>query len=49
MVNAAMPAGQAAGAVLCRTSAVVEATSDRNTAPKSSREANTTGGQALSA
>ena len=41
MVNAAMPAGQAAGGRLCRTSAVVEATTDRNTLPNSAPDANT--------
>jgi len=41
VVNPLMPADHACGGRLWRTSAVVEATTDRNTAPKSMREANT--------
>ncbi len=49
MVNALMPAPHAAGGRLCRTSAVVEATSDKNTAPNSRPEASTTGQAEVSA
>ena len=38
MVKALMPLPQAAGAKLCRTSAVVDATSDKNTPPNSRPE-----------
>ena len=48
IVKAAMPAGHGAGGRLWRTSAVVEATSDRKTAPNSRPEANTASGCVLS-
>ena len=38
-----MPAAHCASGRLCRTSAVVDATTDRNTAPNSRPEASTTG------
>lgn len=49
MVNALMPLAQSACGRLCRTSAVVDATTDRNTPPNSSPEASTTGQAPVSA
>ena len=46
-VKALMPVAHCAGAVLCRTSAVVDATTDRNTAPTRSPEAMTLGRVAI--
>jgi hypothetical protein len=46
MVKALMPAAHCEGGRLWRTSAVVEATTDKNTPPNNSPEANTSG-QAL--
>src|SRR5204862_218297 len=48
IVNAAIPAGHAAGARLWRMSEVVEATSERKTAPNSRPEAKTASGCTLS-
>ncbi len=48
IVKAPMPPAQAAGGRLCRTSAVVEATTDRKTLPNSAPDANTASGCALS-
>jgi hypothetical protein len=48
MVKAAMPPGHAAAGRLWRTSAVVDATTERKTPPNSAPEANTTSGAALS-
>ena len=47
MVKAPMPAAHCAGGRLWRTSAVVEATRDRNTAPNKAPDANTATGCAL--
>ena len=49
MVKALMPAAHCALGRLCRTKAVVDATSDKNTAPNSRPEASTTGHAAVSA
>ncbi len=42
-VNALMPAGQSCADKLCRTKAVVDATTDKNTPPKTMPDSNTTG------
>ncbi len=48
-VNALMPVAQALCGRLCRTSAVVDATTDKNTPPNSRPEASTTGHAEVSA
>ena len=49
IVNALMPAPQAAWGKLCRTNAVVDATSDKNTATNNRPDASTTGQEEVSA
>ena len=49
MVNALMPLAHSAWGRLCRTSAVVEATTDKNTPPNNSPDASTTGQADVSA
>ena len=49
IVNAAIPVGQSDARVLCRTSAVVEATTDKNTAPNNTPENNSAGHTEVSA